>query len=199
MIHFVIRKGGMAARAPVDDIFALVDQPFLIELHEHLAHGTGQIVVHGETLARPVHRGAERLNLIDDAVPVFLFPCPYPFDEGFASHIVAAFALFCQRAFHHVLGGDSGVIRTGNPQHFLALLAGMATEDILERMVQRMSDMQRAGYVRRGNDDGIGFSLGVHVGREGVVLFPVSAPVFFHVMGFVRLGQRHVSSFVLCI
>ena len=39
VVHFKVRYGAHAARTPVDDTLAAIDQAFIIESHEHLAHG----------------------------------------------------------------------------------------------------------------------------------------------------------------
>ena len=190
VIHFVIGKGGVAARAPVDDVLALVDEPFLIELHEHLAHGAGEVVVHGEGFARPVHGGAEFLDLFQNLAAVLLLPFPDALDEGFAAHVVTALAFLGEGAFHHVLRGDAGVVGAGNPQHVLALLTGMTAEYVLKGLVQGVADVQNARDVGRRNDDGIGVAGGGQIGREGLGFFPVLAPVSFHFLRFIGFGQH---------
>ena len=41
VFHLIVSQCCMTARAPVDDIVALIDQPLIIELHKDAAHGTG--------------------------------------------------------------------------------------------------------------------------------------------------------------
>ena len=160
VFHFVIGQGRMAARAPVDDVVALVDQAFVVELHEDLAHGGGQAFVHGEAQARPVHGSAQGADLVEDAVTVVFAPLPHALDEGFAAQVLTGLAFLGQSALHHVLGGDAGVVGAGHPQHVLALLAGMTAQHVDEGLVQGMPDVQGAGNVRRRDHDGNG-----HPGR----------------------------------
>jgi hypothetical protein len=47
---------------PVDQPLVLVDQAFLVELDEGAGDGLGQALVHGEALAAPVRRGAQRCS-----------------------------------------------------------------------------------------------------------------------------------------
>ena len=188
VIHFVVGKGGVAAAAPVDDVLALVDVPFLVQFHEHLADGLGQALVHGEAFAGPVHGIAEHTDLVEDAVAVVLFPLPHAFDEGFAAEVVAGLAFLGEGAFHHVLGGDARVVGTGEPEHLLALLAGVAAEHVDERVVQGVADVQCARDVWRRDDNGERFARAVGVGSEGLVLFPILTPVVFHGVGLVALG-----------
>ena len=101
---------------------------------------------------------------------------------------MAGLAFLGEGAFHHVLGGDAGVVGAGHPQHVLALLAGMTAQHVDEGLVQGMPDVQGAGNVRRRDHDGERFARGVGVGSEGLVLFPILTPVVFHGVGLVALG-----------
>ena len=188
VVHFVVGEGGVAAAAPVDDVLALVDVALFVEFHEHLADGFRQALVHREAFAGPVHGVAEHAYLVEDAVAVVLLPLPDAFDELFAAKVVAGLAFLGEGAFHHVLGGDARVVGAGEPQHLFALLAGVAAEHVDEGMVQGVADVQRARNVRRRNDNGERFARTVGIGGEGLVLFPVFAPVVFHGVGLVALG-----------
>ena len=53
------------------------------------------------------------------------------------------------------LRGDAGVIHAGLPEHVLAAHALEADQHVLQGVVERMAHMQRAGDVRRRNDDAI--------------------------------------------
>ena len=66
---------------------------------------------------------------------------------------------FAEHAHHFGFGGDAGMIGTGYPACVLALHAGTAHQDVLDGIVEAMSHVQHAGYVRRGDDHGIGFPL----------------------------------------
>ena len=58
-----------------------------------------------------------------------------------------------QLALDHHLGGDAGVVGAGLPQHVLAAHALEAAQDVLQRVVERMAHVQRAGDVGRRDDD----------------------------------------------
>src|SRR6266446_3470828 len=72
VLHFEIRDGGHASWAPVDDIFAAINQPLafgvllLIQTHEDFAHRSGEPNVHGEIFARPIDRIAQTLHLLEN-------------------------------------------------------------------------------------------------------------------------------------
>ena len=51
------------------------------------------------------------------------------------------------------LGGDAGVVGAGLPEHVLAAHALEADQDVLERVVERVADVERAGDVGRRDDD----------------------------------------------
>ena len=91
-----------AARAPVDDALALVDQPGLEPVHEHLADGDLVLRVHGEALVVVVAAAAHRLELADDRPAVLAAPVPARLDERLAPHVVArepSAASFCSTLF----------------------------------------------------------------------------------------------------
>ena len=72
------------------------------------------------------------------------------------------------------LRGDAGMVHARLPEHVLAAHALEADQDVLQRVVERMPHMQRAGDVGRRDDDreGLGAGLGAGAGPEGVGLFP---------------------------
>ena len=79
-----------------------------------------------------------------------------------------------QLALDHHLRGDAGMVHARLPQHVLAAHALEADQDVLQRVVERVAHMQRAGDVRRRDDDGegLGARLGTRAGAEGVRLLP---------------------------
>ena len=85
LLDFEVGDGGEQLRVPIDQALVLVDQPGAVELDEHLAHGAGQSLVHGEALARPVAGGAEPLQLIDDQAAGLVLPLPDALDEFLAA------------------------------------------------------------------------------------------------------------------
>ena len=111
MLHFEIGDRGLAARAPVDDVLATIDQAFFIQADEDFADGVREILVHGEVLAVPVDGRAEALHLIEDGAAVELLPLPDALDEFLASQFAALLAFFGQFAFHHHLRGDGSMVR----------------------------------------------------------------------------------------
>ena len=63
MHHFEVGDHGAAARTPVHQVRTAVDQPLVVEAHEGLAHGTGELIVECEPQPRPIARCAELAEL----------------------------------------------------------------------------------------------------------------------------------------
>ena len=75
-------------------------------------------------------------------------------DEFLAADVAAMDLPLHQLAFDDHLRGDAGMVHAGLPQHVLAAHALEADQDVLQRVVERVAHMQRAGDVRRRDDDG---------------------------------------------
>ena len=190
MDHFQVGDGGLAARAPIDDVGAAIDQSLLIEPDEGLAHGHGARAVHGEVLARPVDARAQPPHLVEDGVAVVLLPLPDAFDEGFAAQLLAGFVLFGQLAFDHQLGGNAGVVGARNPQRQIAAHAAPASEDVHLGMFQHVPHVQPAGDIRRRQQHGEDGRRSRVAGArliEQLLFDPVGRPAIFNrgrVVGF---------------
>ena len=189
VLDLVVGERGVAARTPVDDVVALVDEAFLVQPDEHLAHRPRQPLVHGEPLAVPVTGGAHALQLVDDGAALLLPPGPDPLDEPVPAEVVAAQVLGGQLAFDHVLGGDAGMVRARHPQGVVAAHAVVAHQEVLQGVVQGMADVEHAGDVGRRDDDGERRLALVHAGAEGLVVQPAGVPALFDLGEFVGLGQ----------
>ena len=90
VLDLVVREGRAAARAPVDDVVALVDEALVVELREHLGDGLRAALVEREALAPPVRRVAEHPLLVDDRTAVLALPLPDALDERLAPEVLAA-------------------------------------------------------------------------------------------------------------
>ena len=145
--------GRLQPRVPVHEPLVLVDQALLVERDEHLEHRARKPLVHGEALAAPVAGRAEPAQLAHDRAARFLLPLPDFGEEGLAAHLDAAHLALGELAFDDELRGDAGVIGARLPEHVLAAHALEAGERVLQRVVQRVPDMEVAGDVRRRDDD----------------------------------------------
>ena len=184
-----VRDGGMQLRIPVDQPLVLVDQALAVELDEHLPHGAGEALVHGEAFAGPVARGAETAQLVDDGGAGFLLPFPDAAHEFLAPQLPAGgFALGGKLALDHHLRGDAGMIGARLPEHVLAAHALEAHQHVLDGVVQRMAHVQRAGDVGRRNDDAE--RLSGAGGLEGSGLLPFVVDALFG-LGRIEMLVQH--------
>jgi hypothetical protein len=74
------------------------------------------------------------------------------------------------------------MIGAGDPAGVIALHAGAADEDVLDRLVQGMTHMQHTGDGGRGDDNGIRLAL-VGFRTEITLLHPMSVPALFCLSG----------------
>ena len=152
--HFQVRDSGLAARAPVDDIGAAIDQPLFMQPDEGFAHGRGARLVHGEVFARPVDAGAQPPHLVEDGGAVMLLPLPDALHKGFAAQLLARFVLFGELPLHHQLGGNAGVVGARQPESEVSAHAAPPGEDIHLGVFQHVPHVQPAGHIGRGQQHG---------------------------------------------
>ena len=188
--HFLVGERRLRHGAPVHHAFAAIDEAFLVKLDEHFLHAPRIFRVHREAFARPVARATELLELVDDDAAVFILPRPDALEKFLAAEIVFGFALFfLQRLFHLHLRSNAGVVGAGQPEDFLAVHARLATEDVLNRVIQDMAHVQHAGDVRRRDDDGKRGFGGLRVGGEAALLQPEVIPFVLDGLRFVSFGN----------
>ncbi len=123
--------------------------------------------------------------------PLSRFPFPHAVDELVAAEIGALLLLEVELAFDHHLGGDPGMVGADHPQGVLALQAGDAGEDVLQRIVERMADVEAAGDVGRRHDDGERLGVGARRAEQALAL-PMGIPAGLDgggVEGFGELGH----------
>ena len=199
LLDLQVRDGGLEMRIPVHQPLVAIDQALLVQLHEDLAHGRVQPLVQGEPLARPVARGPQAAQLAHNGAAALGLPFPDLVDEGVAAHVAPPdIARRRQLTLDHHLGRDTGVVRTRQPQHRLALHPVIAGQDVLQGVVQRMADVQAARHIRRRNDDRIGALRPFRAGREQAALFPLGVQAGFGGLGFEGLFE-HGSSLIVVV
>jgi hypothetical protein len=183
-----VGDGGAELRVPVDQPFVAVEQPVAIELDENLHDRAGEAFVHGEALIGPVHRAAEPAQLAGDLAAALLLPLPDAADELLPAEVGAPDPFLLEIALDHHLGGDPRMVGADHPQSVLALQPRMPRQDVLQRVVERVADVQRAGDVGRRIDDRPG--LGMRPLRaEQAVRFPMLVPAALDRGGVERLRQ----------
>ena len=174
--HFQIADRGFQLGVPVDQPLVAVEQAFVVQINEHLHHRAGEMRVHGELFPAPVHRTAQTAQLPGDGAAAFGLPFPHLVDELLARVVGALVLCGFQLAFDHHLRGNPGMIGADHPQRILAAQAFIAHDNILQRVVERVADVQAARYIGRRVDDGEG--LGVWpLWPEQAVGFPMGIPL----------------------
>jgi hypothetical protein len=153
----------------VDDALAAVDAPAVVELDELLAHRARQPLVEREAGARPVGRHAEPLQLLEDDAAVALLPGPHALQERLAARARGGRCPRSQRALDLDLRRDAGVVGARLEQGLEPLHALEADERVDDRVVEGVAEVQVAGDVRRGDDDGERRLRARGVGGEGLV------------------------------
>ncbi len=176
VLDLVVGERGAAARAPVHDVVAFIDQPFVVELREDFGDGLRAAFVERETLAPPVRGVTEHALLVDDRAAVLLLPFPDALDERLAPEILPALAFLLQRFLHDVLRGDARMVRAGQPEGVEAAHPAPSHEYVLDRLVERVPHVENAGDVRRRDDDRIRLAL-ARLCMETTVLFPEGIPL----------------------
>ncbi len=172
VVTFIVRHGRLQRRVPVHQPLAAVDQTVAEEPEERLAHGLGTDLVHGEPLPVPIARATHLLELVGDRRLVFVLERLDLRDELLTRKISAAFLLvLLHPLFDHGLGGDPRVICAGHPERLVAFHAVGSHEDVLDRVVEGVPEVQRGRYVGRRDDDAVGLGLTgqnpLRVGVEG--------------------------------
>ena len=84
------------------------------------------------------------------------------------------------------------MVSSREPEDFLPKKAGTASENILDRVVEYVSECEDPGHVGGRNDDGIGGFGGVRVGSVIAALCPLAIEPVFDLSGVVRGSEfRH--------
>ena len=84
---------------------------------------------------------------------IFFLPVPSPFQKFLTAQIIAGNAFFFQALIHLRLGCDAGVVHARNPQHVVALHPLVTGDNILQRRIPGMPQVQLAGNIRRRDHD----------------------------------------------
>ena len=176
MVDLDVGDRRRAARTPIRDARALIDQPLFIEAHEHLAHRARAPLVHREPLTRPVAGGTEHAQLIHDAVAVLLLPIPDTFEEFLAPEFEAVCALRAQTFLHLCLCRNARMIAARNPDNVLAAHPLIAHEDVLQCVVECMPHVELSRHIRRRNHHTVWLTRLVCRIVKKIVFFPVRVP-----------------------
>ena len=154
VLGLVVRDGGGAVGAPIDDALAAIDQAVMIPITEDRTHGLRIVLVHGKALVIEVDGAAHALDLLDDDAAVLVGPVPAGVDKLVATDLQAANALALELLVDLSLRGDTGVIGSEHPARGLAAHAGHTNDGVLDGVVGSVTHVKLAGNVGRRNGDG---------------------------------------------
>jgi len=98
----------------------------------------------------------------------------------------------------HHLRCNAGMVGADHPQRILAAQPFVADHHVLQRVVERVADVQRSGHVRRRVHDGEGRGIGAF-GAEQAVRFPVGIPLGFDGSGLERLASASGSGLLASV
>ena len=117
-------------------------------------------------------------------------PVPSVLEELLAADVGLLDALLRQLVHHLGFGGDGGVVGARHPAGVLALHAGAADQDVLNRVVHHVAHVKHTGHIGRWDHDGIGFAF-VRGGVEVVLVHPVFVPFAFNFLRAVFAADFH--------
>ena len=181
--YLCIRKRCLAAGTPVYEPFAPVYEAFVVVFYKYVLYRVRAALVHGKALSWPVTGGTQLFELLNDAPAVLFLPFPCAFHEGISADLFLGYALFPHSGNYPCLCGKSSMIRAGQPQCGVARHPLVADEDILQSLIKSMPHVELTGYVRRGDNYGVGLFLRVHLCPEAPFLYPV---FIYPVLKFIR-------------
>ena len=144
---------GLVEGAPVDDPVRAVEPAALPQVDEEPHHGLDVRVVHREPLAVVGERRAQAAELAHDRPAGALEVIPDALDERLPAELLPRRPLAQELLLDDVLRRDPGVVVAGLPERVEALHPVPADEHVLDRAVERVAHVQRAGDVRRRHGD----------------------------------------------
>ena len=149
-----------AARAPGHEGLAAIGKAGVPESLERDPDRPCAALVHGEPQPAPVGARAEPVVLVRDRVARLVHEPPHPLDVAVAAERGAGFPLPGQDAVEDELGGNARVIHAREPERVVASHPVIADQRVLDRRACGVSEVERAGDVRRRLDDDERLSAG---------------------------------------
>jgi len=192
LLHLQVRNDREALGTPIDQAFPPVDPPLGMDAHEGLQHGPDVALIERKPLPPPVIGTPQGPELPQDGAAILLPPAPDPLHQLLPAQIEAAQALLEEFLLDLHLGGNAGMVRSGQAEGVVALHPFPPDERVVDGMLQGMSHVQLARDVGRGNGDAIAGPPRLHVGVKVTPLLPPAIPVGLYLLGFIDLVQRLV-------
>ena len=186
VLDFEIRDGRLETRIPVHQALAAINKASFVQVGEHPDYRIVEILParrisgipggpgHGERFPTPVAGRAKALKLLADVAPRLVLLLPDEINKLVPREVGAAAVGFGEIPFNDHLGGYAGMVRSRLPQRVEAPHPMPADQYVLQRVVERMAHVKRAGNVGRRNHDAecLRALLGVGSGGESPGLVP---------------------------
>ena len=153
-----IGEGRLCLGVPVDHAQAAIDEALVVEVAEDAEHAFAALVVHREGCTVPVARSTQAAQLLEDDAAVLVGPFPGVADKLLARQLLLLDALLCQAVDHLGLGGNGGMVCAGHPAGVLALHAGTAHQNVLNRIIEHVAHVEHTRHVGRRDDYGVGLA-----------------------------------------
>ena len=187
--HLQVAQHGQAHRAPVHHPLRAIDQPLLIQLHEHHAHHARKLRRKRKFLPRPVAAFPDLLHLPRDLSAALFLPFPYAPDKFFAAQLPVIDSLRRQLPHHDALRGDPSMIHPRQIQSVVSAHAMPPRQDINLRVVQHVPDMQRPGHIGRRDNDREYRSRRIRVRPKELFAYPEVRPSRLNLLRFIIFGD----------
>ena len=194
VVALVVGDGGLQDRVPVDEALAAVDQAGPEQAEERLAHRRRTLLVHREPLAIPVTRTAHLLKLARDHRLILVLERLNLGDKLITLEVAAALLLFLHHALlDHRLRRNAGVVGARHPQGLVPAHAMGPHQDVLDRVVEGVAEVQRRRDVGRRDEHGVGLGMitqhPLRVGEKRLRGDPLVPDAILVLAGLVGLGQ----------
>src|SRR5438093_2876893 len=130
---------------------------------------------------------------------MLFFPFPHFLEKFFASEILTMLDLagFLQSAKHDRFRRDPGVIGAGQPKDFLAIHARLASQNVLDGIVEHVAQRECAGDVGWRNNNRVSGPLLADargIGDKALLVGPKLIPFVLDRLRFVGFGNfRHAT------
>ena len=78
---------------------------------------------------------------------------PGALDELFTAQVVSGFSFFFKCPLNDILGCNTRMVSSRNPESVISLHAVIADDDILQSVIEAVTHVKNAGYIWRRDDD----------------------------------------------
>ena len=187
--HFVVGNGRLGFGIPIHKAPTALNQTILKQPEKTFTHRGGAHWIHGETRAIKIARATHGDKLLKNDALIFIFPRLHLRHKFIARKISALLALQRQAPLNHRLRGDARVIRSWHPQHIAPSHARVAGQRVLQRVVQRVPQVQSRSDIGRRNKHGERLGFGLGIGLETTRVAPTFGDLAFMVAWSVGFRQ----------